>query len=63
MKRLEEEVVRDPNRIPQILKLIEELWSNSPDLRLGQLLSKFGQDVFYLEDDNLLQLLKEELNE
>jgi hypothetical protein len=56
--------MRDPNRIPEILKALEELWRMSPDLRLGQLLvtatNKSGRNVvcpeiFYAEDDELLK--------
>lgn len=56
--------MRDPNRIPQMLKAIEELWRASPDLRLGQLLvtatNMSGRpvvcpEIFYVEDDVLLK--------
>jgi uncharacterized protein YihD (DUF1040 family) len=30
--------VRDPARIDPILELLREVWTRSPDLRLGQLL-------------------------
>ena len=30
--------MRDINRIPKILKRLDELWESNPDLRLGQLI-------------------------
>lgn len=47
---------RDPKRIARILDLIEVMWVNYPDLRLGQIISCFNRpnyDIFYLEDDVL----------
>lgn len=55
---------RDPNRIPVVLKAVEEFWMANPDLRLGQLLvaaiSFSGREVpspevFYLEDEDVLR--------
>lgn len=57
--------MRDPKRIQPILKLIEELWTENPDLRLGQLLvnairpSQPAPEVFYAEDDRLLDGLRD----
>ena len=56
--------MRDPNRIALVLKEIETYWKQRPDLRLGQILCNMGrncglEDPFYLEDDKLLQVLKE----
>lgn len=48
---------RDPNRIEPILELLREVWTASPDLRLGQILvnaMKLDEPVtrvFYCEDD------------
>jgi len=55
--------MRDPKRIPEILKAIQDVWSKHPQLRLGQLLSiALGTnppDLFYIEDkDLLLQIRK-----
>lgn len=30
--------MRDPNRIPEILGVLDQLWSKDPDLRFNQLL-------------------------
>jgi hypothetical protein len=47
--------MRDPARIPRMLKLLAEAWDLVPDWRLGQLLSNVqglgGQDVLHTEDD------------
>jgi len=54
--------VRDPNRIPQVLGVINGVWNQAPDLRLGQLLLNAlppGKELFYVEDDILLQGLKD----
>ena len=55
--------MRDPDRIPKVLKAVEDLWRRDPDLRLGQLLvnaTKYSgrhvvcPEVFSLEDEALL---------
>ncbi|MGE0594658.1 MAG: hypothetical protein AB7G23_08960 [Vicinamibacterales bacterium] len=57
--------MRDPKRIQPILKLMEELWTQNPDLRLGQLLvnairpSQPAPEVFYAGDDRLLDGLRD----
>jgi len=47
--------MRRKERIPEILKKIEEVWLQHEDQRLGQLLENyFGYprtDIFYVEDD------------
>ena len=59
--------MRDPNRISEICKLLEETWSKYPDLRLGQFLlcfvflkvSKTNKNlIFYQEDDETLKNLR-----
>jgi len=57
---------RDPARIPQILDLIEEIWTDHPDLRLCQLIGNCfpvsmsgSSDLYYVEDDKLAKKLKE----
>jgi hypothetical protein len=47
---------------------LAEAWTNKPDLRLGQLMSNItevlkreGKDIFYIEDEQLLERLKEYL--
>ena len=47
--------MRDPARIYRILKKFEQLWSEHPDIRLGQLITNIvcltDWDIFYIEDD------------
>jgi hypothetical protein len=52
--------MRDPKRIPRILEKLRQLWEQSPDLRLGQLVENCksfselpGAPTFYLEDDEM----------
>jgi hypothetical protein len=48
--------MRDPARIDQMLELLREVWTRSPDLRLGQLIvnavrpSDPCPEVFSIED-------------
>lgn len=57
--------MRDPKRIPEMLKELEEFWKQVPDWRLGQVISNFSyemtgnNDPFYIEDKDLLELLKQ----
>ena len=53
--------MRNPERIDRILELIGKAWKSSPDLRFFQLLTAMGLDgdLFYYEDDDLEQWLKE----
>ncbi len=59
--------MRDINRIPSILVTLGKIWHEKPDLRLGQLIcilaNKLGYDEpFFMEDDELLNTMKEWLN-
>lgn len=60
--------MRDPVRIEPLLKLIKEIWTRHPDLRLGQLLDCAREevdhdiDMFYVEDE-LLRVGLEALEE
>jgi len=57
-------MVRDKKRIKKILKEIEKIWNNAPDMRFGQLLINIGlvPDDMYtwnVEDEpDLLNQLK-----
>lgn len=53
--------MRNPKRIPIILKDIEEIWNRCPDLRLGQLILNAVRDpsLYYTEDEDLVMILKE----
>ena len=56
--------MRNPDRIPEVLKELEKFWEQVPDWRLGQVISNFSyelmgnNDPFYMEDTDLLELLK-----
>ena len=55
--------MRDPARIDDVLAALRAAWVESPDLRLGQLIvnavrpKESCPEVFYTEDDVLLQRL------
>lgn len=55
--------MRRPERIPAILGIVADLWAQSPDMRLGQLLLNIShdQDLFNVEDWDLATLMVEEL--
>ena len=53
--------MRDPKRIEEVLSVIKNIWYANPDLRLMQLLGNVvpgERDNYYLEDDKLLEMLK-----
>ena len=56
--------MRNPERIPEILKELEKFWKQVPDWRLGQVISNLNYEIlgnndpFYLEDKYLLQIIK-----
>lgn len=53
--------MRDPERIPKILKEIEKIWKEHPDLRLGQLIANVVDEsaIYFVEDEDLLNVLRE----
>ena len=57
--------MRNPERIPEVLKELEEFWKQNPDWRLGQIIANLNYEImrnndpFYMEDKNLLELLKQ----
>jgi uncharacterized protein YihD (DUF1040 family) len=58
--------MRNPNRIPEILRLVAKVWYKSPDLRLGQLLLNATRDehtFYYIEDEDLIEVLKKTYKE
>lgn len=55
-------IMRNPDRIPKILEDLKNIWSKNPDLRLCQLLLNLvvdGNSLYYVEDESLIQALKE----
>jgi len=63
--------MRDPDRIPRVIKKLQEVWEKFPDLRLGQLVDNARMcsqhnyvDVFSIEDDAIeegLEFIDKEL--
>ena len=56
--------MRDIDRIPKIMALLEEGWKKVPDWRFGQLIENLKryigvQDLFYMEDDQLEKVIKD----
>ena len=57
--------MRNPERIPEVLKELEKFWEQVPDWRLGQVISNFSYEImgsndpFYMEDKDLLEILKQ----
>ena len=56
--------MRDPNRIPEFLALLQECWEKVPDWRFCQLIENLKRfsgksDLFYLEDNDFEKILKE----
>lgn len=54
--------MRDPNRIKSFLLELEKIWQKYPDLRFGQFItnifSKLEIDPFFIEDEILIQEIK-----
>ena len=52
--------MRDPQRISEVMPLLQSVWEQCPDLRLGQLLCALSYlanntaDPFYMEEEDLL---------
>jgi len=55
--------MRRAERIDEFLKEFGKLWKIVPDWRFGQLIVNFqrwyGRDIFFMEEDKALRLLKE----
>lgn len=53
--------MRDPKRIARICKILQKVWTEVPDQRLGQLLANYAfghhRDIFYQEDDRTEETL------
>jgi hypothetical protein len=59
---------RDPKRIPYLLRLLEQVWTLDPDMRLGQLIENAkaasgapDASTFYVEDSHIWDGLYEML--
>lgn len=59
--------MRDPKRIDEFCEELKKMWQQVPDWRFGQLIvnalgeiqAKEKRDVFFIEDDKMLEELKE----
>lgn len=57
--------MRDPKRIKLLLEKIEQLWTNNPDFRFGQLImsiTKTGEHnpkLFNMEEEEFLEKITE----
>lgn len=56
--------MRDPDRIIHLLGELGKQWSRFPDWRFGQLIENIKRfygvdDLFYIEDDKMLELIKD----
>lgn len=56
--------MRDINRITPLCNKLAAIWSNYPDLRLGQLILNVidGTPLYYIEDNDLLNRLEDFYN-
>lgn len=59
--------MRDPNRIDAFCKELAKIWKkNAPDWRFMQLIDNLqswtGGDMFYIEEDYFLEVLKKFFN-
>ena len=55
--------MRDINRIEPFMNELTEIWKKLPDWRFGQLIENIKRymktgDLFYVEDDKMLEILK-----
>ena len=55
--------MRDINRIKPFMNELTEIWKEVPDWRFGQLIENLKRymnvkDLFYIEDDKMLEILK-----
>ena len=54
--------MRNPNRIPEILAMLQKGWEKVPDWRFGQLVENLRtyigvDDLFYIEDDKMIEYI------
>lgn len=60
--------MRDPKRIKRILSLIETIWNEFPDQRIGQLMRNYGfgeaaNPIFNIEDEITEAYLKKSVKD
>jgi hypothetical protein len=68
IERIARRPKRDPKRIAGLLKVLEEVWRDEPDCRLGQIIVSAAifsgrkvvcPEIFHLEDEDMLMGIKE----
>ena len=52
--------MRDPNRISEVLAILQQGWEKVPNRRLGRLIENLKKfigvdDLFYVEDDKMIE--------
>lgn len=59
-------MARDPHRIKVTLAILQAVWEETPDMRLGQLIQNAAfrggwtdNDIFYVEDGTVIKGLTE----
>jgi hypothetical protein len=59
--------MRDPKRIKPFLEEVEKLWMEHPDYRFGQIIyllaDRIGRDIFFLEEEEWLKYIREEIKD
>lgn len=52
---------RNPDRIDNVVSLLQQYWKKNPELRLGQILSNLAccVDLYFVEDDIIMKSLIE----
>jgi uncharacterized protein YihD (DUF1040 family) len=50
--------MRNPNRIDNVLNEIKRIWKKNPNLRLLQLLLNIDCEHYYIEDEQLVEKLR-----
>ena len=58
--------MRDINRIEPFCKDLAKVWKDNPDMRFSQLIvnlmGSYGSDMYYVEDEDFMNILKEFYN-
>ena len=59
--------MRDINRIEPFCQELLKVWKNNPDMRFSQLIVNlmggYGSDMYYVEDEDFINILKEFYND
>ena len=62
IKQRRKNLMRNVDRIPEVLNQLEKFWKLFPDWRFMQLINNiqraYGNDMFYVEDDKFKELIE-----